>query len=137
MLHQVVWTVIVTLISLLDDNTVFADGFKSGSISAAFGGTTTIIPFALQVKGGSLRAAVDEYHEKAHGKSIVDYAFHMILTDPSEMVLNKELPDLIKSGYTHFKIYMTYEELKLNDLEILKVLSNTARNLWRNGHDTC
>ena len=59
-----------------DNNSVFADGFKSGSISAAFGGTTTIIPFALQVKGGSLRAAIDEYHEKAQGKSIVDYAFH-------------------------------------------------------------
>ena len=110
-----------------DNNSVFADDFKSGSISAAFGGTTTIIPFALQVKGGSIRAAVDEYHEKAHGKSIVDYAFHMILTDPSETVLNKELPDLISNGYTHFKIYMTYEALKLNDLEILKVLS-IARN---------
>jgi dihydropyrimidinase len=109
-----------------NDNSVFADDFQTGSISAAFGGTTTIIPFALQKKGGSIKVAIDEYHVKACGNSIVDYAFHMILTDPSEIILNKELPDLIKSGYTHFKIYMTYEELKLNDLEILKVLY-TAR----------
>ena len=68
---------------------------------------TTIIPFALQKKGGSIKVAIDEYHVKACGNSIVDYAFHMILTDPSEIILNKELPDLIKSGYTHFKIYMT------------------------------
>ena len=66
---------------------------------------------------------MNEYHKKADGKSIVDYAFHMILTDPSHNVLNNELPDLIRSGYTHFKINMTYEALKLNDLEILKVLS--------------
>ena len=106
-----------------DDNSVFADDFETGSISAAFGGTTTIIPFALQIKGKGIKEAVNEYHKKADGKSIVDYAFHMILTDPSHKVLNNELPDLIRSGYTHFKIYMTYEALKLNDLEILKVLS--------------
>ena len=106
-----------------DDNSVFADDFESGSKSAAFGGTTTIIPFALQPKGGSIKIAIDEYHKKAEGKSFVDYAFHMIITDPCEEILKNELPDLIKNGYSHFKIYMTYEALKLNDMEILKVLS--------------
>ena len=110
-----------------DDNSEFADDFSTGSISAAFGGTTTIIPFALQKKGGSIKEAVDQYHDKAKNKSVVDYAFHLIVTDPSEIILKKELPDLIKRGYTHFKIYMTYESLRLNDLEILKVLS-VARN---------
>ena len=110
-----------------DDNSEFADDFSTGSISAAFGGTTTIIPFALQKKGGSIKEAVDQYHDKAKNKSVVDYAFHLIITDPSEIILKEELPDLIKNGYTHFKIYMTYEALKLNDLEILKLLS-VARN---------
>ena len=69
-----------------DDNSVFADDFESGSKSAAFGGTTTIIPFALQPKGGSIKVAIDEYHKKAEGKSFVDYAFHMIITDPCEEI---------------------------------------------------
>ena len=59
-----------------EDNSVFADDFNTGSISAAFGGTTTMIPFALQKKGESIKVAVEEYHDKAKDKSIVDYAFH-------------------------------------------------------------
>ena len=124
-----------------DDNSVFADDFESGSKSAAFGGTTTIIPFALQPKGGSIKVAIDEYHKKAEGKSFVDYAFHMIITDPCEEILKNELPDLIKNGYSHFKIYMTYEALKLNDMEILKVLSfardNGAMTMIHAENDDC
>ena len=124
-----------------DDNSVFADDFESGSKSAAFGGTTTIIPFALQPKGGSIKVAVDEYHQKAEGKSFVDYAFHMILTDPSDEILKNELPYLINNGYSHFKIYMTYEALKLNDMEILKVLSfardNGAMTMIHAENDDC
>ncbi len=124
-----------------DDNSVFADDFESGSKSAAFGGTTTIIPFALQPKGGSIKVAIDEYHRKADGKSYVDYAFHMILTDPSDEILKNELPDLIRNGYSHFKIYMTYESLKLNDMEILKVLSfardNGAMTMIHAENDDC
>ncbi len=91
--------------------------------SAACGGTTTVIPFAAQAKGHSLRAAVDDYHRRAEGKAHVDYAFHLIVSDPTPAVLTEELPALIAEGYTSFKIYMTYDDLKLDDGQILDVLA--------------
>lgn len=100
-----------------------ADDFTSGTVSAACGGTTTVIPFAVQMKGGSLRAAVDDYHQRAEGKALVDYAFHLIVTDPTETVLREDLPSLIHDGYTSFKIYMTYDRVRLNDSQILDVLT--------------
>ena len=100
-----------------------ADDFASGTRSAACGGTTTVIPFALQHKGHSLRAAVEDYHLRAGGKALVDYAFHLIVTDPTATVLGEELPALIREGYTSFKIYMTYDDLMLDDGQILDVLA--------------
>ncbi len=100
-----------------------ADDFESGTRSAACGGTTTVIPFAAQEKGHSLRAAVADYHQRAEGRAHVDYAFHLIVSDPTPAVLNEELPALIQEGYTSFKIYMTYDDLKLDDGQILDVLS--------------
>ena len=100
-----------------------ADDFDSGTRSAACGGTTTVIPFAAQVKGQSLRAAVEDYHRRAGDKAHVDYAFHLIVSDPTLQVLQEELPALIREGYTSFKIYMTYDDLKLDDGQILDVLS--------------
>jgi len=100
-----------------------ADDFESGTRSAACGGTTTVIPFAAQARGQSLKAAVEDYRQRALGKAHVDYAFHLIVSDPTESVLHHELPDLIRSGFTSFKIYMTYDDLKLDDGQILDVLS--------------
>jgi dihydropyrimidinase len=100
-----------------------ADDFDTGTRSAACGGTTTVIPFAAQEKGHSLSAAVDDYHRRAEGKAHVDYAFHLIVSDPTPEVLNEELPALIAEGYTSFKIYMTYDDLKLDDGQILDVLA--------------
>ena len=105
------------------DGSVMADDFLSGTRSAACGGTTTVMPFAAQVRGQSLRAAVDDYHRRAEGKATVDYAFHLIVTDPTEQVLGQELPALIRDGYTSFKVYMTYDALKLSDRQILDVLA--------------
>lgn len=99
-----------------------ADDFDSGTRAAACGGTTTVIPFAAQTKGQSLRAAVADYHRRAEGKAHVDYGFHMIVSDPTPEVLENELPQLIREGYTSFKIYMTYDDLKLNDGQILDLL---------------
>ena len=100
-----------------------ADDFDSGTRSAACGGTTTVIPFAAQAKGQSLRAAVADYHHRAEGRAHVDYAFHLIVSDPTPQVLEHELPALIAEGYTSFKVYMTYDDLKLDDGQILDVLS--------------
>lgn len=111
----------------LGDGAVMADDFNTGTRSAACGGTTTVIPFAAQFKGQSLRAAVEDYHQRSEGKAWVDYAFHMIVTDPSEKVLKEELPALIEEGYSSFKIYLTYDDLKLNDREVLNVLALARR----------
>jgi dihydropyrimidinase len=105
-----------------------ADDFESGSRSAACGGTTTVIPFAAQVKGRPLREAVEDYHRRAEGKASIDYAFHLIVSDPTPDVVTRELPALVGEGYTSFKIYMTYDDLKLDDGEILTCLE-AAREL--------
>ena len=104
-----------------------ADDFRSGTVSAACGGTTTVIPFAAQMKGQSLRAAVEDYHRRAEGKATIDYAFHLIVSDPTPQVLGQELPALIRDGCTSFKIYMTYDDLKLGDRQILDVLAVARR----------
>ena len=111
----------------MTDGSTMADDFATGTVSAACGGTTTAIPFAMQMKGQSLRAALDDYHQRAHEKPVIDYAFHLIISDPTPDVLNRELPELIREGYTHFKIYMTYDDLKLNDREILDLLALARR----------
>lgn len=107
----------------LSDGAEMADDFTSGSISAAFGGTTTLIPFACQFKGRSLEDAVRDYHQRSDKKAVVDYAFHVIVSDPSSRVIYEEIPDLIRRGYTSFKLYMTYDDLKLNDRQILEILA--------------
>lgn len=104
-----------------------ADDFESGTRSAACGGTTTVIPFAAQAKGASLAAAVADYHRRADGRASVDYAFHMIMSDPTRVVLDDELPRLVRDGHTSFKVYMTYDDLKLGDREILDVLEAARR----------
>jgi len=75
-----------------------ADDFYTGTVSAAFGGTTTIIPFAAQHRGMSLRKVVQDYHEAATPKAVIDYAFHLIVSDPTPQALGQELPALIKDG---------------------------------------
>jgi len=106
---------------------VCADDFYSATVSAAFGGTTTVIPFAAQHRGQSLRQVVAEYHEAALPKAVVDYAFHLIISDPSEQVMGQELPALIRDGYTSFKVYMTYDLLALDDGQMLDVLAVARR----------
>jgi dihydropyrimidinase len=104
-----------------------ADDFYSGTVSAAFGGTTTVIPFAAQHRGKSAVAAVEDYHAKARPKAVIDYAFHLILTDPTPVVMTEELPRLIREGITSLKIYMTYDLMKVDDFQMLEVLSAARR----------
>jgi len=104
-----------------------ADDFYSGSVSAAFGGTTTLLPFAAQHRGQSLREVVDDYMACAKPKAVIDYGFHLIITDASDAIIGQELPAMIEDGITSFKIYMTYDDLKLDDYEILNVLAAARR----------
>ncbi len=102
---------------------VMADGFRSGTTSAAFGGTTTIMSFAVQHRGCSLRDAVEDYHRRAEGHAVIDYAFHLVVADPTPTVLGQELPALIRRGHASLKVYMTYDAMRLTDREILDVLT--------------
>jgi dihydropyrimidinase len=104
-----------------------ADDFYSGSVSAAFGGTTTIIPFAAQHRGTSVTATVADYHERARSKAVIDYGFHLIIGEPTDKVLGEELPAAIKGGITSFKVYMTYPKWKLEDYQLLEVLNVAQR----------
>ncbi len=104
-----------------------ADDFYSGTVSAAFGGTTTIIPFAAQHRGTSVTATVADYHERARSKAVVDYGFHLIIGDPTDKVLGEELPAAIKGGITSFKVYMTYPKWRLDDYQLLEVLNVADR----------
>ncbi|MFC5069936.1 dihydropyrimidinase [Flaviflagellibacter deserti] len=99
-----------------------ADDFETGTRSAAFGGNTMVLPFCLQQKGQSLREALKHYHAEADGRCYTDVSFHLIISDPSEQLLGQELPALVQDGYTSFKVFMTYEDLRLSDLELLQVM---------------
>ena len=109
------------------DGSLTADDFETGTRSAACGGTTTIMPFAFQFRGRGLRETVDAYRAKADGKALIDFAIHPIIADPTVQVLGQELPALIRDGYTSFKVYMTYDDLKLDDRQMLDVLAMARR----------
>ena len=100
-----------------------ADDYYSGSVSAAFGGNTCFVPFAAQHRGQRLGDVLDVYHERAATKSVIDYSFHLIVSDPTDDVLNVELPKAIASGITSFKVYMTYDRLIVDDEQMLEILS--------------
>src|SRR6202521_1304752 len=105
-----------------------ADPFHSATAAAAFGGTTTVISFAAQHVGMSLAKVVEDYHKLAERGAVIDYAFHMILADPTETVLAKELPPLVKAGHSSIKVFMTYDRLKLDDVQLLDVLAAARDN---------
>ncbi|MCB1042478.1 MAG: dihydropyrimidinase [Acidobacteria bacterium] len=87
--------------------TVSADDFETGTRAAAFGGTTTLIDFAIQTKGQSTLAALETWHAKADGKTAIDYGFHMIVTDMEDQRLH-EMRQLADAGVTSYKMFMAY-----------------------------
>ena len=104
------------------------DTFETGTRAAAFGGTTTIIDFAVQPRGGTLRAGLDEWHEKAAGKACIDYGFHMIVSDMRDDVL-PEMDRLVEEGITDFKLFTAYPGVFLSDDgAIFKALRQTTKN---------
>ena len=100
-----------------------ADDYTSGSISAAFGGNTCIIPFAAQHRGMGVTETLNLYDSRAEGASVLDYSYHLIVSDPTEKVLNDELPAAFARGITSFKLFMTYDKMLVNDAQFLDVLS--------------
>lgn len=104
-----------------------ADTFESATTSAAFGGTTTVIPFAAQHVGLRLRTVVDDYMALAKKGAIVDYTFHMIVADPTPATLTEDIPALVREGHGSIKLFMTYDKLKVDDEQLLDVLLAARR----------
>lgn len=98
-----------------------ADDFHTGTVAAAFGGVTTILDFGLQPRGGSLVAARDARLDVIAPDAIIDYGFHMIVTDVNDAVLD-EMAMLIGSGFPSFKVYMTYGDKKIGDDDLIRLL---------------
>ena len=107
--------------------TTSADDFESGTIAAAHGGTTTLIDFAIQYKGQSLRQAFEAWMKKAEGKAAIDYAFHCIITDLGTAQL-EEMGALVREGVSSFKLFMAYPGVfMLDDATIFKAMSQAAK----------
>lgn len=103
-----------------------ADDFYSATVAAAFGGTTTIIPFAAQHREMKIPDVVADYAKRAREKAVIDYGFHLILANPDDSALNVDLPAAIRQGITSLKVYMTYDKLRLDDYQVLDVLAVAA-----------
>jgi len=106
--------------------TVAADTFETGTRAAAWGGTTTIVDFAVQKIGDGLRETLDAWHAKAEGTCAIDYAFHLILSDVNERTL-AEMPGLVDEGVSSFKLFMAYPgALYSDDGRILRAMQSCA-----------
>jgi dihydropyrimidinase len=105
-----------------------ADDFETGTRAAAFGGTTTIVDFAIQYRGQTLHHAWEEWAKKAEGRAVVDYGFHMIITDLNDQV-EGEMDALVRQGITSFKMFMAYPGVFMSDDgSIFKALLRTGKN---------
>lgn len=102
--------------------TVTADDFETGTKAAILGGTTFVIDFASQDKGGhTLKEGLEKWHKKADGKCSCDYSFHMSIVEWNEET-EKEIQDMIEEGITSFKLYMTYPAMMVEDRDLYKIL---------------
>lgn len=108
--------------------TFAADTFETGTRAAAWGGTTTIVDFAIQSPGQALRTGLDAWYAKADGNCAIDYAFHMIMADVNESSL-KEMDLLVQEGVTSFKLFMAYPGVFYSDDgQILRAMQRAAHN---------
>ena len=110
------------------------DTFETGTRAAAFGGTTSIVDFAVQSKGSSLRAGLDAWHAKAEGNAVTDYGFHMIMSDVNDATL-AEMDVLVAEGVPDFKLFTAYPGVFYSDDgAIFRAMQQTAEQR-RADHD--
>jgi dihydropyrimidinase len=108
--------------------TTSADDFETGTIAAAFGGTTTLIDFAIQYKGQTLHQAFDTWMKKARGKAVTDYSFHCIITELADAQL-QEMKTLVHEGVPTFKLFMAYPGVfMLDDASIFRAMNAAANS---------
>ena len=105
-----------------------SDDYRSGSISAAFGGNSCFIPFAAQHRGMGVTETLDLYDSRAIGSSVIDFGYHLIVADPTEQVLTEELPTAFARGVTSFKVFMTYDLMRIDDRQFLDILTVAKQN---------
>jgi dihydropyrimidinase len=104
------------------------DDFFTGTRAAAFGGTTTIVDFAVQSKGKSLRQGLDAWHALAEGNAVADYGFHMIMSDVNDDTL-KEMDQLVAEGVPDFKLFTAYPGVFFSDDgAIFRAMQQTGKN---------
>ena len=105
-----------------------SDDFETGTIAAAYGGTTTVVDFAIQYHGQTLHHAWETWMKKAEGKAAIDYGFHMIITELNDQV-ELQMDELVSQGVTSFKLFMAYPGVfMLDDASIFKALLRTGNN---------
>jgi dihydropyrimidinase len=105
-----------------------SDDFETGTRAAAFGGTTSIVDFAIQARGTRMRDALDTWWKKAEGRACIDYGLHMIVTDLGASGL-EDMDEMVDEGVASFKLFMAYPNvLMVDDATIFKALSRTAKN---------
>jgi dihydropyrimidinase len=104
------------------------DDFESGTIAAAFGGTTSIVDFAVQSRGKTLREGLDAWHALAEGNAVLDYGFHMIMSDVNDDSL-KEMDQLVAEGVPDFKLFTAYPGVFYSDdAAIFRAMQQTTKN---------
>jgi dihydropyrimidinase len=108
--------------------TTSSDDFETGTRAAAFGGTTTIVDFAIQARGTRMRDALDTWWKKAEARACIDYGLHMIITDLRGAGL-EDMDEMVREGVASFKLFMAYPNvLMVDDATIFRALKQTAKN---------
>ncbi len=102
------------------------ESFVTGSTAAFAGGTTSVVTFSSQFRGGGILQPLAEYRRRA-AHAMVDYAFHQIITDPTDAVIAEEIPAVVASGVRSLKVFLTYDPLHLDDRQYLRVLAAARR----------
>ena len=99
------------------------ESFITGSAAALAGGTTSVVSFSTQFKGGGILEPLTEYRRRAAAGAMVDYAFHQIITDPTDAVIRHEIPEIVAAGVRSLKVFLTYDPLHLDDRQYMRVLA--------------
>jgi dihydropyrimidinase len=106
--------------------TVSSDDFRSGTLAAAFGGTTTIIDFAIQYKGKTFQQTIDDWHAKAEGKCAIDYGYHLAITEYDQRH-KSEFMKIVDQGITTFKLFMAYPGVfMVDDQTMFRVMQSAG-----------
>ncbi|GAB0115249.1 dihydropyrimidinase [Acidisoma sp. C75] len=111
---------------LQPDGSAYEDSFAQASAACFAGGTTSVITFAAQFRGQRLGPVVEEYHRRA-ARGMVDYSFHQIINDPSDAVVREDIPAIVASGIRSLKVFLTYDDVRIDDRQYLRVLAAARR----------